>query len=207
METSVSQELNIRSQRLSDTYPKRIEVLKSQSNIGSRIFNQFITITILRLVFYNLQKRPLINFIFPLILNNSYIISWLGFRKTTMVKLLCPWTCDEGHICQFNENHKGKHVCLFGHQEGQKIEKCKHICDCRYCESDCCFPPNHRGIHKCYFRHSFSDIPSSKKQRDLFSSEKSIGDYIDELVYSSTEEMKYSHIPESSEKDKNWIQN
>ena len=112
----------------------------------------------------------MINILFPRILNNSRILSFF-FRPSTQVKLLCEWTCSEGHICKYKENHKGKHICIFGHLENKNIQKCNSICDCKGCEADCVFEPGHSGIHKCYFRHYPSDIPSTmtQKERYLFS--------------------------------------
>lgn len=98
-------------------------------------------------------------------LNNSPFLKFF-FSQTTQVKLLCPETCDEGHICRFIEGHSGKHVCVFGHTIGEPVIKCGHICDCRGCNAECTLRPGHYGIHKCYFRHYPSDIPSNRVQQE-----------------------------------------
>lgn len=150
-------ELDIRSQRLSDTYPVRIVIKDKSTNFLSRLYYKFVAFYVL---------RPFINLLFPRVLNNTYLASILGFSRSTVVQLLCPETCEEGHICQYYEGHKGKHVCLFGHTVGEPILKCGNICDCRNCDAECVYAPNHSGIHKCNFRHYLSDIPSSKKQQE-----------------------------------------
>eukprot|EP01080_Neovahlkampfia_damariscottae_P006123 gene6123-10132_t len=190
--------LDIRSQRLSDTYPIRQRIQDKSFGFLSKLYAKFLAYYIL---------NPMINILFPRILNNSRILSLFGFRPSTQVKLLCEWTCADGHICTYKEGHKGKHLCIFGHAENKKILKCKSICDCRGCEADCVFEPGHSGIHKCYFRHYPSDIPSTMIQKESFQNEKSIGDYIDELAYITPEDMKFSHIPKCvKEKDENWFE-
>lgn len=191
-----SNEIDIRSQRLSDTYPVRILIKEKSGNIFSNLYSRFVALYVL---------RPLISILFPRVLNNSYLAGLLGFRRSTLVTLLCPWTCEDGHICSQKEEHTGKHVCIFGHVEGKPILKCGSVCDCRNCDADCVYGPNHSGIHKCNFRHYISDIPSTRRQQESFRDDKAIGDYIDELVYVSPEEMKFSHIPQALKYEK-WFE-
>jgi len=184
-------EFEIRSQRLSDTYPIRLQIAEHTDGYLSRLYKKFIAFYIL---------KPLITFIFPMVLNNSNLVSLFGIQPSSKATLLCPMMCDDGHICQYYENHSGKHICVFGHKIGKPIQKCHGICDCRSCDSDCAYPPGHSGIHKCNFRHYWNDIPSSKVQLLSFRNDKSIGDYVDELAYSTPEDMKFSNIPETLKK-------
>jgi hypothetical protein len=190
---------DIRSQRLSDTYPIRMAITDQSNNFLVRLYRRIIAHYFL---------RPLIHLLFPRVLNNQTLVQLLlGFRSTTQVKLLCAWTCDEGHICQYPEHHSGRHKCVFGHVEGVPILKCGHICDCRHCEGRCVYPPGHSGIHKCYFRHYPRDIPGTRAEQEAFRDDKAIGDYIDELAYSTSEDIKYSHVPETlDQKDENWTE-
>jgi hypothetical protein len=74
--------LDIRSQRLSDTYPIRQRIQDKSFGIFSRLYSKFLAYYIL---------NPFINFLFPRILNNSRILSIFGFQPSTQVKLLCEW--------------------------------------------------------------------------------------------------------------------
>jgi hypothetical protein len=187
---------DIRSQRLSDTYPIR-QLISDQSN---GIFSSIYQMLAAFFVF-----QPFIHFLVPGVFNIYSFVPLLGFQKTTQVKLLCEWTCPDGHICQYTEEHTGPHKCVFNHVEGVPILKCKHICDARQCDGRCVLSPGHSGTHKCHFRHYASDIPANRAEQEAFRDDKAIGDYIDELAYSSQEEIKYSHIPESLDtKDENW---
>lgn len=183
---ALSLEIDIRSQRVSDIYPIRQRIFDRTNNLALRLYRKSVAAYLL---------EPIISLLFPRVLNNAGLISYF-FHQTTQVKLLCEWTCAEGHICSLDEGHRGKHVCVFGHAQDAPILKCPHLCDCRSCDAECVFPVGHSGIHKCYFKHSWSDIPSSRAQQRAFRDDKAIGEYIDELAYCSTEEMKFSHIPE-----------
>ncbi len=188
----VSHNLNLRSQRISDTYPIHQYIVDRNSSFLSRFSKQFLA---------NYVLQPLVNVLFPQVLHNNPVLQYLlFFRPTTQVKLLCSWTCDEGHICQHTEGHTGKHICVFGHVEGKPINKCPHICDCRNCDAECSFEQGHSGIHKCRFKHYWSDIPGNKRELEQFRDDKAIGDYIDELVYASNEELKFASIPETLDK-------
>lgn len=192
-------EIDIRSQRLSDTHPVRAAIYDNTNPLPVRWYRRFASQYIL---------QPIIHILFPRVLNNQRMVRVFGFTPTTQVKLLCPWTCEEGHICENYEGHTGKHKCVFGHVEDQPILKCGHVCDCKGCEAECVYKPGHRGIHKCYFRHLPRDIPSNRTEQEAFRDDKAIGDYIDELAYISPEEMKFSHIPECLDpKDEEWVTN
>ncbi|KAL0479693.1 hypothetical protein AKO1_007526 [Acrasis kona] len=193
----ISSELDIRSQRFSDTYPVRANVYDQTNTLPVRLYRRFVSQYVL---------QPIIHLLFPRVLNNLAFVKIFGFRQTTQVKLLCPWTCEDGHVCQYYEGHTGRHKCVFNHPEGESILKCPHICDCRDCEADCVYKPGHGGIHKCHFRHIARDIPGSKAELAAFKDDKSIGDYINELAYNTQEDTKFSHIPETLDpKDEDWV--
>ncbi|KAL9644118.1 hypothetical protein ABK040_005583 [Willaertia magna] len=200
----------VRSQRLSDTYPIRIELTKKSKNSLTNTYQSFLSSFLI---------QPFIHFLFPRVLNNK--ISFF-FVPTTTIKLLCTWTCPYGHICKYDEGHEGPHECIFGHKELEYNKKknttinkdyesdiCGHLCDCRYCESPCSLSKGHSGTHKCYFKHSLRDIPINRKQQELFRDEKAISDYTSELAFIQHEdELKYSSIPMNrNEKDENWTEN
>ena len=83
-----------------------------------------------------------------------------------------------------------------------------HVCDARHCDGRCALAPGHSGTHKCHFRHYPRDIPANRAEQEAFRDDKAIGDYIDELAYSTAEDIKYSHIPEPlDESDESWTEN
>lgn len=191
-------EIDIRSQRLADTYPIRQSIYDRTNSWPTRIYRRLVARYLL---------GPLIGFLFPRVLNNHPLVQYLlQFVTTTQVQLLCEWTCDEGHICRHYEGHTGRHECVFGHVEGRPIRKCDHVCDCRQCDAQCAFEAGHGGIHKCHFRHYWSDIPATRAEQEAFRDDKYIGDYVDELIYMSPEEMKFSAIPPAAdERDETWV--
>ncbi len=189
---------DLRSQRLSDTYPIRMGIVDQSNGLFTRLY---------RRVLANYLLQPMIHLLFPRVLQNKAAVQLLGFRTTTQVKLLCPWTCADGHICQYYEGHTGPHKCVFNHAEGAPIRKCPHVCDCRHCEGRCIYPPGHSGIHKCHFRHYPRDVPGSRAEQEAFRDDKAIGDYIEELAYSTPEDIKFSHIPETLDpRDESWTE-
>ena len=191
---------SLRSQRLSDTYPLRMQLVTQTKPTITRVYQSIIS---------NLIIDPLLSFFFPRILNNQIQENVPGlnllFRPTTQVQLLCSWTCDEGHVCRHQQGHSQRHECIFGHKEGDPIVKCGHLCDCRFCEAPCSLKPGHSGTHQCYFRHALRDIPTNRKEQETFRDEKAIGGYMSELAFISNEDMKYSHIPTTlNEEDEKW---
>lgn len=193
LDSTLLAEVGVRSQRLSDAYPVRQRIFEPRLAIH-RGYSHYSS----KLV------DVLVNFLFPRVLHHSGILGAF-FSRTTAVRLLCPHTCADGHICTFYEGHRGDHLCSFGHRNRDAIPHCGHGCDCRGCEADCAFGPGHLGPHKCTFNHSWSDIPGSRNDIIRFRLDKAIGDYVDELAYASPEEIRYAHIPETlSPDDEQW---
>ena len=192
-------EIDIRSQRLSDTYPIRQTISDRTNSLTTRIYGRLVSKYLL---------GPLIQTLFPRVLHNNPLVQYLlQFVTTTQVQLLCEWTCPEGHICRQYEGHSGDHVCVFGHVEGRAIRTCRHVCDCRHCDAQCSFEAGHGGIHKCHFRHHWTDIPATRADQEAFRDDKNIGDYVDELIYMSQEEMKFTAIPPAADpRDESWTE-
>jgi hypothetical protein len=70
--------IDIRSQRLSDTYVVRQKIYDQTNNILTRFYKRFVSWYVL---------TPIINFFFPMILNNSILVKILSFRDSTQVKV------------------------------------------------------------------------------------------------------------------------
>ncbi|EFC44314.1 predicted protein [Naegleria gruberi] len=190
---------SLRSQRLSDTYSLRTQLVQQTKPTITRVYQTVIS---------NLFIDPLVAFLFPRLrdnqLQNIPIMNFF-FRPTTQVQLLCSWVCEDGHICKLPLGHPHKHECIFGHVEGEPILKCGHLCDCRFCEAPCVLKPGHSGTHACHFNHPLRDIPTNRREQESFRDEKAIGGYMSELAFISSEDMKYSHIPTTlNDEDENW---
>jgi hypothetical protein len=75
---TISSEIDIRSQRISDTHPIRATIYDRTNNFFVRQY---------RYIAANYVLQPVIQFLFPRVLNNQ---SWLGFffLPTTQVKVI-----------------------------------------------------------------------------------------------------------------------
>lgn len=184
----------IRSQRLSDTYAVRQQLLGSTGFL-SRLWERAASSLV----------RRLVDYVFPLVIRGTAQPAFL-FQPSTAVRLLCDHRCADGHICCQVSGHGGSHVCAFGHVNSAPIPKCPHMCDCARCEADCALPPGHGGPHQCHFRHPFSEVPGSAHELASFQLEKGIGDYVDELAHASEEEIRFAHVPEAADfqRDETW---
>ncbi|KAF0853021.1 Type II secretion system (T2SS)-associated protein Gcp12 [Andalucia godoyi] len=189
-------ELGVRSQRLSDAYVVRQQVFQPASLL-SRAF-QKATSSLIGVV---------VEYLFPRVLENSGVIGQLFFVKSTSVRLLCGVPCADGHPCALHEGHSGSHKCVFGHWNQDPVPHCSYTCDCRNCDAACSLHPGHRGPHHCHFNHNWSDIPGSTGELQAFRTDKSIGDYIDELAYASPDEIRYAYVPPVlDDKDERWTE-
>lgn len=72
-------EIDIRSQRLSDTFPVRAKLYDRTNTLPNRLYRRFISQYIL---------QPIIYILFPRVLNNQAIVRLLSFRPTTQVKVI-----------------------------------------------------------------------------------------------------------------------
>jgi hypothetical protein len=77
-EDAHSLEIDIRSQRLSDTYPIRANIYDRTNNFFVRQYRHFTA---------NYIMQPIIHLLFPRVLNNQAIARLLLFSRTTQVKV------------------------------------------------------------------------------------------------------------------------